>query len=176
MMTDAEFAAEITSLTSVIAELEEIARALSSQLAPVKRREEDIRQRITATYRHKRRDDGQGEVLGFRGEIEIVMSTRIIAVRQVGDDRSFDYGEIEAAVLAPDPSAALARALLYEERDRLAEQYGHQRNRERDCYADIQQAQRTRDRLRRARDAARERLAQKPNRKGGPNDRQSTLL
>jgi hypothetical protein len=115
-------------------------------------------------------------VLGFRGEIEIVMSTRIIAVRQVGDDRSFDYGEIAAAVLVPDPSAALARALLYEERDRLAEQYGHQRNRERDCYADIQQAQRTRDRLRRARDAARERLAQKPNRKGGLNDRQSTLL
>ena len=32
MMTDAEFAAEIVSLTEIIAELEEIARALSNEL------------------------------------------------------------------------------------------------------------------------------------------------
>jgi hypothetical protein len=177
MMTDSEFAAEITSLTNVIAELEEIARALSNELAPVKRREEDIRRRIIATYRHRRReDDDQDEVLGFRGEIKPVMSTRIVAVRHVGDDRQFDYAEVEAVVLVPDPSAAMARMLLYDERDRLAEQYGHQRNRERDCYADIEQARRTRDRLHKARDVARERLASKPQRKEVSNDRQSTLF
>jgi hypothetical protein len=173
-MTDAEFAAEIASLTGIIGELEATARALSSQLAPVKRREEDIKQRITATYRHQRGDDGEDVVLGFRGEIETVRSTRIVSARQVGEDRVFDYGEVEAEVLVPDPSAAMARALLYDERDRLAEQYGHQRNREREYYADIEQAQRTRDRLRRAGDAAREKPA--PKHKGGSNARQSILF
>lgn len=176
MMTDAEFAAEIASLSDIIAELDGIARALSSQLAPVKRREEDIRRRITATYRHQHRDDGEDEVLGFLGDIETVRSTRIVGMRQVGEANEFDYGEIEVEVLVPDRSATMARVLLYDERDRLAEQYGHQRNRERDCYADLDQALRTRDRLRKAMDAAQEKRTQKPKPKGGSNDRQSALL
>lgn len=170
-MTDAEFDVEIINLTSIIAELQEIARALSNQLAPVKRREQDIKRRLIATYRNRQRDDDQYEVLGFRGERKTVMSTRIVAVRYVGDDKVFDYGEVEASVLVSDPNAAKTRRELYAERDRLAEQYGHQRNQERDCYADIAQAERARDRLRKAREAAREK-----RRKAGSNDPTSTLF
>jgi hypothetical protein len=171
MMTDAEFGIEINSLTNIVAELEEKARALSNQLAPVKRREQDIKRRLIATYRNRERDDGQYEVMGFRGERKTVLSTRVVAPHYLGDDKVFDYEEVEALVLVSDPNAAMARLDLFAERDRLADLYGDQRNEERNLYADIEAAQRAMDRLRKAREAGREK-----RRKVGSNGPQSTMF
>jgi uncharacterized lipoprotein YddW (UPF0748 family) len=176
-MTDNEFAAEIADLARVAAELEEIARAMSNQLAPVKRREADIRNRIAKTYRHKLGEDEQPQILGFRGETMTVRSTRIQAVRQVGENKIFEYGEVDAVVVISDVGAAAARMLLYDDLTRLAEQYGHQRNQERDCYANLKEAQRTIDRLRKARQTARDKAeARNSKRKGSSNDKQASLL
>jgi hypothetical protein len=179
-MTEAEYAAEIAGLTRTIQALQEAARPMSNLLAPVKRRKEGISEEIALTYRHRRRQfDGAIEIVGFAGEHRTVRSRRLIAVRQEGEQRVFEYGEVEARVVISDPAAASTRAALYDELTRIAEHYGHDFERERHLYADIAAAQRGIERLLLARERDREQATKRATRKpkkGGSGDDQSSLF
>jgi hypothetical protein len=145
--------AELDEISHAIKQAEEHAKAVSSMLAPVKRRRDAIKNEIAWTYVHRERSDGKIEIVGFTGEIKTVRSNRIIGIRAIEDGQQvFEYGEVARDVVIPDRDAIAQRKPLFEELIRITEHYGKQFEEERRCYREVDNLRKAMARMIAARD------------------------